>query len=412
MVGQINDYEEHRLSNGLRVVLKRVSGTKVTHCGFVINVGSRQDGMHPGIAHCLEHMVFKGTKLRNNIDILNHLESVGGELNAFTTKEMTAIYAGIQTKYSKTAIDLLCDVTFNSTIPEIELRKEKKVIIEEIKMYLDTPDENIYDDFIERMFKEHSLGHNILGSISTVKKVKSKDIVEFINQYYSLDNVVFSAVGNFRTAAILSDLETAFQSIKVKKLSKKTPKEYFLYKPFEKTIKTEFNQAYMMIGAPAMSETGEGRWPFLLFNNLLGGPGLNSKLNLSIREKYGLAYHVESGYQAFKDLGLFHCYVGCEKKSWQQCKEIIEKEIDIFSKNKMSTAELNAAKKQFIGQLIMSDDNRSGVMLHIGKGALRQGRALSLKEIIHKIEKIKATDILNVVNQYCIDQKMSHLIYA
>jgi predicted Zn-dependent peptidase len=198
------DYTLHTLSSGMRLAHKRVAGTRLVHCGFIIGAGSRNDGEHPGLAHCLEHMLFKGTHRRKTIHVLNALEVVGGEMNAFTTKELTAIYATVQAPHYARAVDILCDVTFNSNIPEAELTKEKKVIADEISMYLDTPDENIYDEFQEQVFGSHPLAHNILGSIDSLKGIGRKDILHFTEKNYTTENMVFVVVGNISSERIPS----------------------------------------------------------------------------------------------------------------------------------------------------------------------------------------------------------------
>lgn len=406
------DYTEHLLSNGLRVAHKKVSGTRIFHCGFIINSGSRDDGAHPGVAHCLEHMLFKGTEKRRTIHVLNHLEVVGGELNAFTTKEMTAIYASLQSAHLARAIDILCDVTFHSVIPEAELAKEKKVITEEINMYLDTPEENIYDEFQEQVFGPHPLGHNILGTVESLDKIQSGDIRRFVRDNYTRENLVFVSVGNVSAGRVIAALEKYMAHTPLhSSLSAKGSQPLPAYAPLSVQKETEFSQGYVILGTPAYHETHADRWKLLLLNNLLGGPGLNSRLNLGIREKYGFAYHVESGYQAYRDTGLFHCYIGCEKKQMNRSVELIKKELRRLRENPLGSLQLGRYKRQFAGQIVMADENRSGLMIHIGKGILRKGRADSLEEILARIDKISAKDLQDTAQEIFEESKMSYLMY-
>lgn len=392
------DYSLHTLSSGMRLAHKRVAGTRLVHCGFVIGAGSRNDGEHPGLAHCLEHMLFKGTNRRKTIHVLNFLEVVGGEMNAFTTKEITAIYAAVQAKHYSRAVDILCDVTFNSKIPQTELTKEKKVIADEISMYLDTPDENIYDEFQEQVFGSHPLAHNILGSLDSLKGIDRKDILKFTETHYTPENMVFVVVGNISCEKAIYHAERFMPDIRHRSMQVKQ-QQSLVYAPTASTEKTDFSGAYTIMGIPAYPENHTKRWPLLLLNNLLGGPGLNSRLNLGIREKYGYTYHVESGYQSYKDAGLFHCYLSCDARYVQKSTALIQKELKKLREVKLGVLQLSSAKKQFQGQIIMADENRSSLLVHIGKGILRHGRAETLQDVLKRIENITDSDILEVANE-------------
>jgi predicted Zn-dependent peptidase len=406
------DYSLHTLANGIRLVHKRVSGTRLVHCGYIIRTGSRNDEAHAGIAHCLEHMVFKGTTKRKTIHILNHLEVVGGEMNAYTTKENTAIYATVQGTHFTRAVDILSDIVFNSTIPKIELEKEKKVIAEEIKMYLDTPEENIYDEFQEMVFDKHPLAHNILGTEETLNKIEQEDILNFISNWYQPQNLIFSVVGNISLKRCIYALEKYTAHLQFKATIKsKNPNTVLQYVAKNETKKTDFVQAYAIMGGPAYNETNENKWRLLLLNNLLGGPGLNSKLNLAIREKYGFTYQIESGYQAFSDNGMFHCYLGSEKKFIEKSKNLVIKELIKLRTQKMGILQLSRFKNQFCGQLVMADENRSGLMIHLGRSILTEGKAMGLNEILGKINAITASNILDTANEIFDLNNFSYLTY-
>lgn len=405
------DYVLHTFSNGLRLAYKRVSGTRLVNCGYMIHAGSRNDAELPGLAHCLEHMVFKGTKHRKTIHVLNHLEVVGGEMNAFTTKEITAIYATVQGTHFQRAVDILTDVTFNSSIPEAELEKEKKVISEEIQMYKDTPEENIYDEFHELIYGTHPLAHNILGTTDTVKQISRTDILKFTDKWYVPSNMVFVVIGNISLTRVIQAMEKFISEQRREMTHPSHSISAYSYSPQSLTKETDFLQAYTILGIPTYTESDPGKWKLRLLNNLLGGPGLNSRLNLAIREKYGFTYHVESGYQSYSDSGLFHCYLSSDEKHIRKSTELVLKEIRNLKKNKLGNLQLSRFKNQFAGQLIMADENRSGLMVHIGKNILTRGSALSLDDILLQIKNITASDLLETANEVFREEQFSYLTY-
>ncbi len=407
----VKEYQLYTLNNGLRVAYQKIPSTLLVHCGFIIHAGSRNDGPIPGLAHALEHMVFKGTQKRKTIHVLNHLEVVGGELNAFTTKELTAIYATTEKRHLSRAIDILCDVTFRSSIPETELTKEKKVIKDEINMYIDTPEENIYDEFQEMVFGEHPLAHNILGTPDSVDRVTQLALKEFVNTYYQYPNMVFSVVGNVSIEKVIANLNKYLPEFQTASVLPKHEKVALSYHSSFQKKESDFSNAYAIMGVPTFEEDHENRFGLLLLNNLLGGPGMNSRLNLSIREKHGYTYHVESGYQAFSDGGLFHCYLSAEEKYIEKSIELITKELKKLKENKLGKVQLSQAKNQFIGQIIMSNESRNGLMIHIGKGILKHNKALSLQETIQKIKNLSAEQLLNIANEVFDFENFSHLQY-
>ncbi len=407
-----DDYQVYTSKSGFRMAYKHITGSRVVNCGYVINTGSRNDLEHPGIAHCLEHMVFKGTEKRKTIHVLNHLEVVGGEMNAFTSKELTAIYATVQSTHFGRALDILTDVTFHSKVPENELIKEKKVISEEINMYLDTPEENIYDEFQEMVFGKHPLAHNILGTVESLNAISRKDLLDFVKQNYTRSNLIFVVVGNVPYSRAVQLFEKHTANLEVNDNKAIQNKQTFLYSPQSVVRETDFVQSYCILGIPAYEQTHANRWKLLLLNNLLGGPGLNSRLNLAIREKYGFTYNVESGYQSFSDAGMFHCYLSSEKKYIDRSRDLVIRELDKLRKNQLGSLQLSRAKNQFMGQLVLNDENKSGIMIHIGKGILTQGKARTLKETLDEIRKISAMDILETANEIFDIPKLSYLTYV
>lgn len=407
------------LPNGLRVVHQRVRGTQLVHAGFSINAGSKNDDANPGLAHCLEHMLFKGTEHRKTIHVLNHLEVVGGELNAYTTKEITTIYGTTQGKHLSRLTDILCDVVFRSTFPAQELEKEKKVIVDEINMYLDTPEENIFDEFQERIFEGHPLAHNILGTESSVHAIQPANLFDFVHTHYRFNNMVFSVVGNVSLERVLAALQRFLPDeswLSAKQAN--TNYQAALIPPFHskpnfiERKKTDFQQAYAILGSLAYELDHPKRWTLLLLNNFFGGPVLNSRLNLAIREKYGYTYNVESGYSAFADTGLFHCFVGSEPKYIEKSVSLIFKELKKLRTQSLGSLQLSRAKNQYAGQLILSNENRSGLMMHLGQSILRKGTATRIEEAIKQIQTVSASDILEVANQILQEDQFSQLLYV
>lgn len=406
----LKDHHIHTLSNGLRIAYKEAQHTAVTHVGFTIYAGSRDDGALPGTAHCFEHMLFKGTGKRNAWNIINRLENVGGEMNAFTTKELTVLYASVMDIYAERALELLSDLTFNSNFPEKELEKEKKVIAEEINMYLDTPEENIYDEYQELVFAGHPLSPNILGTPETLNRITSKGLRQFHSAFYHPENIVLS----ISSAIPLKKFIVWAEKHCVTANKTFTPIErasFKVYVPKSITKKTEHVQCHAILGNICFKQNDKNRIPMLLLNNLLGGPGMNSRLNLSVREKYGYTYNIESGYAAFADTGLFHCYFSTEKKNLKKATDLVHKELKLLKDKPLGSIQLQRAKDQFNGQLALSEENRLNIMLMLGKN-LAQGYAIeTLGELIHKINRISASQLQDIANEVFDFNNISYLAY-
>jgi predicted Zn-dependent peptidase len=401
----------HTFPNGLRLVHQRVSSTRLAHIGFVIRAGSRNDGSWPGMAHCFEHMMFKGTEKRKAIHVLNRLETVGGELNAFTTKELTSVYASVTTDHFNRAAELLTDVAFRSVFPEHELRKEQQVICEEINLYRDTPEENIYDEFHEQVFDGHPLAGNILGTPESVRGMKRKDLTAFRDQYYGPKNVVVSVVGNISLTRAIRTLEPLLAHIPVYQNGLRNTASINNYKASKHEKGTDHVQSYGILGNLAYPYSHPKRWALILLNNVLGGPGLNSRLNLAIREKYGFTYSVESGYSSYEDSGLFHCYVSSDKKNLNRAMSLIEKELKKLCENKLGIIQMHNAINQLKGQIVMADEHRNGLMLHLGKNVLQNGRVDTLEEVLAKIDGVRADDLLEIANEIFNFEQLSYLLY-
>lgn len=407
----MKDYITHTLANGLKIIYHHYPQAIATHIAFTIHAGSRDDGQIPGTAHCFEHMLFKGTNKRNANNIINRLEIVGGEMNAFTTKEITTIYATVTAPHFKRALELLSDLTFNSTFPEKELTKEKKVISEEINMYLDTPEENIYDEFQEFVFNNHPLGPNILGTQESIKKINQETLINFHRTYYQAENIALSISSSIPFNEALKQIEnTCISNIPPQTIPKR--KSFSKYLKTEQTKKTEHIQCHAIIGNIAYPYNHQNRIPMLLLSNLLGGPGMNSRLNLSIREKYGYTYNIESGYSAFKDTGLFHCYFSTEKKYLHKALDLVNKEFLLLKTKPLSSLQLKQAKSQFIGQISLSEENRLNIILALGKNLAQDYTIESLEDAIKKVEKIDSKTLQDIANEIFEDNQMSSLIFT
>ena len=403
-------YEGYTLENGIRIIHLH-SKSAVGHCGLIINTGSRDEKEHEhGMAHFIEHAIFKGTKKRKAYHILSRLDDVGGEINAYTTKEETTIHTSFLKNDYERAIELISDITFNSAFPGKEITREKEVIIEEIKSYKDDPAELIFDDFEELIFKDQPLGNNILGTPKDLRRFTKKDIESFIKENYHTDEMVLCSVGDISF--------TKFKKLANKYFGQILPNPRIKqrsglgnYLPEIKTIKKKTHQAHCIIGNVAYSVHDDKKIALILLDNLLGGPGLNSRLNLLLREKYGYAYHVESNYSPYSDTGVFSIYFGTKKENFDKCIKLIKKEFETLRTNKLGIVQLKKAKRQLFGQIAISSENNANVMLSMGKSFLLFNKIDDLDKIKAKIEAISIEDIQQVANEILDFDKISMLVY-
>jgi predicted Zn-dependent peptidase len=400
----------HTLNNGIRLVHYRIPGL-VAHCGLIINTGSRDEtDQEHGIAHFIEHVLFKGTKKRKAYHILSRLEDVGGELNAYTTKEETAIHASFLKEDYERAIELISDITFNSVFPEKEIEKEKDVVIEEINSYLDNPAELIFDDFEELIFSNQPIGRNILGTPESVKSFSQKIITDFISNNYTTDQMVFCSVGNIPDEKILSLFKEHFGNITTHKRETRS-NEIWLYKPASITKKKDTFQNHCIMGNLAYDLKDKRRMGMFLLNNILGGQGLNSRLNLSLREKNGLAYNVESSYNPYYDTGIFSIYFGTDKQFLNKSISIANEELKKLRTIILGSIQLSKAKNQIKGYLVRGYENHESLMLSLGKSLLVFDKIDSIEEICKKIDSITASELLETANDIFEPAKISTLIY-
>ncbi|MCX2738659.1 M16 family metallopeptidase [Pontibacter anaerobius] len=406
------DYHIHTLPNGIRVVHKQVLHTKIAHSGFMMDIGSRDElPQEQGLAHFWEHMAFKGTQKRKSFHILNRLETVGGELNAYTTKEKICFYSSVLDKHFEKSFELLTDITFNSIFPEREIEKERGVILEEMAMYLDTPEEAIVDEFDAVVFNGHALGNNILGTKESVSGFQKQDFLGFIERNLSTGALVFCSVSNLPFEKVVKLAEKYLSHIpSIKKHRERVP--FTGYTPKAVTLEKPISQAHCVIGCPAYALADDRRIPFFMLNNLLGGPGMNSRLNLAVREKHGLVYTIDSNYATYIDTGLLSIYFGTEKKQLKRTTSLVLKELKKLREKQLGSLQLHTAKEQLMGQLAMAEESNIGLMMILGKSILDQGKVESLNEIFDKIKSIEASDLLEIANDVLREENLSFLNYV
>jgi len=404
------DYQNHVLPNGLRLVHLPMD-SPVSYCGFGINAGTRDEEPNEfGLAHFVEHMLFKGTARRKAWHILNRMENVGGELNAYTTKEETFVYSIFMEEHYKRAFELLTDLIFSSTFPQGEIEKEVDVIVDEINSYKDSPSELIFDDFENHLFDNHPLGHNILGDEQSLLTFDSSSGVSFLNRFYTPDNMVFFSMGRMPFKKIIRLAEAAIDS----QLTRSVVRNCNIMPSttsFLKAEKKETHQAHVLIGAKALNMYDERRVPLFLLNNILGGPGMNSRLNLSLREKHGLVYNVESSVTSYTDTGLALIYFGTDPKNKNKALSLVEKELKRIREDKLTDSQLAGAKKQIIGQLSVANDNRESLFLGLGKSYLHHNKYDSLPTFFEKIERATATQLQDIANEIFAPENISRLIF-
>lgn len=445
-------YNTYTLDNGLRII-HLPSDSKVVYCGYQINAGTRnEEPGEEGLAHFCEHVTFKGTERRKAWHILNCLESVGGDLNAYTNKEGTVYYSAILKEHIARAVDLLSDIVFHSVYPQAEIDKEVEVICDEIESYNDSPAELIYDEFENILFKGSPLGHNILGTAEQVRAFKTEDALRFTQKLYRPDNAIFFAYGDIdfkklvkliqkalgecpkgRELACSADCKSA-ETPTEERIAEETPTGETPTEEMEagdanhKVQSSMFNvqskvagqtivmqknthQAHVMIGTQAYDVNDDRRMPLYLLNNMLGGPGMNAKLNLALREHNGLVYTVESTMVAYGDTGTWSIYFGCDEHDVKRCLRLVRKELDKFMQKPLSEAQLKAAKKQIKGQIGVACDNRENFALDFGKSFLHYGWEKNVDRLYEQVDEITAAQIQAVAQELFDKDRLTTLIF-
>ena len=460
-------YNTYTLDNGLRII-HLPSDSQVVYCGYQINAGTRnEEPGEEGLAHFCEHVTFKGTEHRKAWHILNCLESVGGDLNAYTNKEGTVYYSAILKEHIARAVDLLSDIVFHSVYPQAEIDKEVEVICDEIESYNDSPAELIYDEFENILFKGSPLGHNILGTAEQVRAFKTEDALRFTQKLYRPDNAIFFAYGDIDFKKLVKLIGKALTDDSSGKLAEKGCHADFaddadfsgetgdtgfagardseitqmsqapqmtqisrgamdsqgaidsmgsmdpMGSPAGQTIVMQKNthQAHVMIGTRAYDVNDDRRMPLYLLNNMLGGPGMNAKLNLALREHNGLVYTVESTMVAYGDTGTWSIYFGCDEHDVKRCLRLVRKELDKFMQKPLSDAQLKAAKKQIKGQIGVACDNRENFALDFGKSFLHYGWEKNVDRLYEQVDEITAAQIQAVAQELFDKDRLTTLIF-
>jgi Predicted Zn-dependent peptidases len=384
----------------------------VSYCGFTVNAGTRDERPDQyGLAHFVEHMLFKGTGKRKSWHILNRMERVGGEINAYTTKEETAVYSVCMSEDVERAMELLGDLVFHSRFPSAEIEKEKEVVGDEINSYLDTPSELIFDEFENRMFDGSELGHGILGEKNTLDTFTTGSCREFVGRHYTPGNMVFFFYGNATVKKVIRLADKYFSDVAAGSRAPSNRVEPAIIPASRLTESRNLHQTHVMIGAKGYSLYDKKRIGLYMINNILGGPGMNSRLNLSLREKHGLVYTVESGITSYTDTGIVNIYFGCDEESREQCIRLVNKEIRRLRDNRLSTSQFASAVKQWKGQLGISTDNRENRALSMGKAFLRYGRFDSLEDIYQKIDVLTPSLLQEIANEVFDEKKLFGLIF-
>ena len=408
-------YNTHTLGNGLRII-HLPSPSQVVYCGYQIAAGTRhEEAGEEGMAHFCEHMTFKGTAKRNALQIINSLEQLGGDLNAFTNKEDTTFYAAISKEHFAKAVDVLTDIVFNSQYPQNEIDKEVEVICDEIESYNDSPAELIYDEFENIIFEGHPLGHNILGKTEQLRTYTTEDALRFTRRHYRPDNTIFFAYGDVEFKRLVKTIESRKWIVDRYDYSQGVQGNHNC--PLS-TIHSQFitkdigsHQSHVMLGTRAYNIHHPLRIPLYLLNNILGGPGMNARLNLALRERYGLVYTVESTMVSYSDTGVWSVYFGCDAHDVRKCLRLIRHELDKIMQKPLSGSQLRNAKRQLKGQIAIACDNHEQFALDFGKSFLHYGWERDITHLYESIDKVTAEDIQKVANELFATEQLTTLIF-
>jgi predicted Zn-dependent peptidase len=396
--------------NGLRFLHIPSTGP-VAHLAVFINAGTRdEEEEQSGIAHFIEHTIFKGTRKRKAYHVLTRLENVGGELNAFTTKEETCIFATVLNEHFLRALELVSDILTHPTFPEKELKKEKDVILDEINSYKDNPAEEIYDLLEENIFTGHALSRNILGKPEHILGFKREDVLRFIHRHYTTGKIVVCSIGNLNFNKISHQVEKYFETIGQDREATGRM-VYSSYHPFNISLMRTTFQTHCMLGNMAYDRNDPRRFPLFLLNNILGGPAMNSRLNLAVRERHGYAYTVESAFLPYTDTGIFSIYLGTDIENLEKSLTLIRKEMDKLSSTRLSNLQLSQAKKQLIGQIEIANESNLNYLMAAGKAYLHDNRLEEPDEIRKKIEAITDMQIMETAKEIFDPDRMSRLVF-
>ena len=412
MEESLRDHSIYTLHNGIKIVHKQVTNSNISHCGLILDIGSRDElPGQMGLTHFWEHMAFKGTNRRKSFQIINRLDSLGGELNAYTTKENICFYASVLDKHTEKAFDLLTDITFHSTFPENQIEKERNVILEEMSVYQDSPEDAIQDELDQLMFTNHALGFNILGTRDSVNSFRQSDFKKFIRQNLNTSRIIFSSISSWPFSRVLKTAQKYLYDIPTKK---SRSKRIFFDNYIARTRldKKHIMQAHCGIGTIAYNSKDKRRLPFSLLVNLLGGPAMNSRLNMALREKHGYVYSVDANYSAFHDVGLMSIFFGTEKKQMYKSVDLVIRELKKLTAKKLGAGQLHKAKEQFIGQMAMAEENNISLMLMMGKSLLIYDKIESFSDVVKKIRNISSEDLFEIANDIFDENQLSFLYFV
>lgn len=405
------EYQVHTLPNGIRIAHRQESYTKIIHCGIMLDVGSRDENeQQSGLVHFWEHMAFKGTQKRKSFHIINRLESVGGELNAYTTKEKVCFYASALDIHVEKCIELLADITFHSIFPDNQLERERGVILEEMAMYLDSPEDSIQDEFDELVFPNHPLGVNILGTKESVKSFTRKHLQDFIAENVATDKIVLSVVGNITFKQAIRIAEKYLLDIQEKRTDKKRVAPP-IYDPQSRILSKPISQAHCAIGRDAYAINNPKRLSFFALINLLGGPGMSSRFNMSLREKNGLVYGIEANFSSFIDTGFLGIYFATDPSQLERAKRLVFKEIRLLREKPLGEMQLKTLKEQLMGQLAMAEESNQNYMLAMAKSILDLGYVEPLQAIFSELQSLTSKGLQDLANEMLQENAFSSLIY-
>ena len=392
------EYNVHTLPNGIRL-LHVPSASTISHACIIVNTGSRDEPEgKAGLAHFIEHLIFKRTEKRSTNQILNRLESVGADLNAYTTKEYTCVHASFLNPYLDRTLDLFSDIIFHSTFPEDEMDKEKSVILDEIASYLDQPEEAINDDFEDMLFAGNALGNNILGTTESVSNFTREDVITFRKANYRTNEIVIAVLGNYNFKSFVNKGTKHFSDVDENSPTQNRVKPAVL-NPTTTNIYKPIMQSHCILGTQTYSTHDKNKAGLMLLNNYFGGNGMSSVLNLQIREKYGIAYTIESNFSPLSDTGIFSIYFGTDKEKHTKALSLIFKEMKKLHLNPLNEIQLQKSKNKFIGQIALSEENRIGLIISMAKSLIDHGKIDSLEQVFEKINRVSTAQIVQIVDE-------------
>jgi len=400
----------HTLKNGIRIAHHRITTTKIVHCGIMLDIGSRDETpANQGIAHFWEHMAFKGTRKRKAFHILNRLESLGGELNAFTDKEKILFFASLRDEYVARAVELLADITFDSVFPSRQIDRERNVILEEMAMYYDDPEDSLQDEFDSIVFAGHSLGMNILGNEKTVRSFRRKEFQRFVKAHLDTRKIIFSCVGNIDFEQVIR-LAEKYMGHVPKMISRKKRNNFSGYLPKEAILHRTVKQARCAMGRTAYKFSDDNRIPFYMLTNILGGSGMNSRLNMALREKHGFVYSVAAQFIPFTDVGLFVISFGTEPSQMNRSIVLVKQELKKLKEFPLGKKQIASAKEQVMGQMATAEENNIGFMIMMARSLLDLGRIPSLDEVFLRVKETTAGHLVELAHEMFDEDQLSYLI--